>query len=275
MSSILILSALVAASATKPSLAPDPVQSADTPTTSSVPSPDVVVHFPLLWVALIGGFDSTPVGYTAANGASDSLNALNGIVGPDVIMHVDTNAFLLELEGFYNPAGDLRWTARAHATFGFRDTHHLIRSISDSPANSSGYYTETTTYYVHKFVPVYLGLTAGISLWGFGTTTATSYADSTPLGSRGPAVVPVLDAALAVRSPQIEFTVGPEYSASGGNLGLRFALGVAFPIGEYPLFFRSTVDDLFGDDPTDNSGRRTSIITTFSLGMGSSLGTGS
>ena len=243
--------------------------------TARADDPDTIVgHFPYLSAGLIGGFNMTPVGYTDSSSAMQTANSFNGILGPDVVAEIDTHKSLLELEGFYSPVGDLRWGARAHVIFGFRSTHNVIKSIQDSPVSSSGYYTRTTEYYVHKYVPVYYGFTAGASLLSFDTTTWTSYANSSDAYSRDAAMATIVDAGLAIRSPQLELTVAPAYEVTRGNWGMHWAFGMAFPIGDHPFYFRISGDHLFGDDPYDNSGRRTAFIMMLSLGLGSSLGVG-
>jgi hypothetical protein len=236
--------------------------------------PNTVGHFPILSAGLIGGFNMTPVGYTSSLGSMETADAFNGILGPDVVAEIDSHAFLLELEGFYSAFGDLRWGTRAHVILGKRSTHNVIKSIQDSAVSSSGYYTRTTEYYVHKYLPIYYGFTAGASLLSLDTTTWTSYADTSDVHSRDAAMAAVADAGLTIRSPQLELTVAPAYEVTRGNVGLHWAFGMAFPIGDHPLYFRFTGDHLFGDDPLDNSGRRTSFIMMLSLGIGSSLGLG-
>ena len=235
-------------------------------------TPDVVGHFPRLSVSLVTGFDMTPVNFVDSTGLMQNDSTFNLIAAPDVMTHIDAHAFLIELEGMYNPVGDLRWVGRAHVTVGLRSKANVVKSMHDSPVDSSGYYTRTTEYYVHKFVPIYYGFTGGLSLWGFDTTTWTSYADPTDMHSRDGAVAPVADAGFTIRSPQVELTVAPQIDLSTGNMGLHWAFGLAFPIGQYPLFFRFSGDHLFGDDPVDNTGRRTAMIVMLSLGLGSSLG---
>lgn len=237
--------------------------------------PDVIGHFPRLSVSFITGFDMTPVNFVDSTGLMQNDTTFNLIAAPDVMTHIDAHAFLIELEGFYNPAGDLRWLGRAHVIVGARSTANVVKSWHDSPADSSGYFTRTTEYYVHKLVPIYYGFTGGVSVWDFDTTTWTSYADATDTHSRDAAAVPVIDAGFTIRSPQVELTVAPQMELSTGTMGLHWAFGLALPIGQYPLFFRCSGDHLFGDDPVDNSGRRTAMMVMFSLGLGSSLGIGS
>lgn len=233
---------------------------------------DEVGHFPLLSAGMVGGFDMTPVSFTDSTGAAQTNTTFGAIGGVQVLSDLDTHACLVELEGIANPFGDLRWMTRAHVIFGIRSHAHLVKSISDTTPDSSGYFTRTTEYYVHKYLPIYYGFTAGVSLWGFDTTTWTSYADATDQHSRDPSVVAVIDAGFTIRSPQIELTLAPAYDVAGGNTGLHWAFGMALPIGDHPLYFRFSGDHLFGDDPVDNSGRRTQNIFMMTLGLGSGLG---
>ena len=226
-------------------------------------------HFPVLTASVQAGMDMTPVGFTD-NDTPDQETSISAVVGPDIVADFDTHKFLLELEGLYNPLGDLRWTAGAHVTFGFRTTHHLIKSISDSPANASGEFTRTTTVYTNRDVPAYFGITGGVSLWGFDTTTFSSIDGAS--GSRSPSTLPVVDIGLAIQSPQLLLAIAPEYDLSGDHLGMHYAFGIGFPVGDHMLSMRFTADQLFGDDAIDNSGRRTQVIMMFSLGLSTSIG---
>ena len=228
-------------------------------------------HFPLLELAALSGLTGVPVTYALgtspdSNTATDSVTG--GAVGLGAIGHVDMGPLLLELDGVYNfLSSGLRYRGGAHVFFGAglgaRDDLHVVRSISDSPSSSSGYYTRTTTYYTNKFLPALYGVSGGVTVIAVGPV---SYDNAfTGIYNRGAATLTAIDAGLSVKSPQIELTAAPAYELTNGNFGLRWVFGMAFPIGNHLFGFRFTGNHFFGGDKPDNSGRPLQVLMLASL----------
>jgi hypothetical protein len=245
-------------------------------------SGDTVGHFPLARLGLVGGFDFAPVPYADLSGAPDTHDDFGGVLAPELELHLDTQAMLVNLTGVYNVVGgNVGWMGRAEIVMGkvlgLRTTHNVIKSISDSAPDSSGEYTRTTETYVHLHVPMYFGVSAAASVWGVGEVSYTAPSYTVPEGvtnTRSAAVVPAVDVGLTLQSPQLELSVGPLLELSTGSWGLHWAYGMGLPIGDRLLWFRFTGDHVLGSDELDNSGRRMGTTMMFAMGMSTGLGLG-
>ena len=233
------------------------------------PERDVMGRFPILEAGLVAGFSMTPIPYTML----DAHDNLSGLAGPDLHAHVDARTFLLNLQGFYNVANtDTAWKARAQLVVGARTKHRVLKSMHDSTPTSSGSFTRTTEHYLHKHVPMIIGVSAGASVVRVNETSYTSaFGDS---NLRPAATLPMIDAGFTLQSPQIKLTVGPLVSITDKIYGAHWEFGMSFPVGSMSLFWRLSGDHLVGDDPLDNSGRRFGalVLATFGLAPGYGVG---
>jgi hypothetical protein len=255
------------ATTTPPPVTPAPPAAAAGEEAASPPG-DIHGHFPLLEAGFVGAFTNTPVGYILGQTAtSDSV--FGGIVGPAMQALVDTGAFLLDADGLYNllSGQDVAWKAGAHVVAGYRSYANVVKSISDSPTSSSGYYTRTTEYYTHKFVPAYVGVSAGVTAIGLNGASSIDGSQR-----RNADNLIAIDAGFTLKSPQVEVTLAPLYEATRGTVGMRWVFGLALPIGDHLFGCRGTGEHFFGDDPVDGSGRRIQHIVTFALYLSSDFG---
>lgn len=246
------------------------------------PSGDTVGHFPYAQAGIVGAFSIAPIPYATLSGAPDSHDDFGGLVGPQVEIHVDARAFLLNVEGTYNlVGGGVGWMGRAQVVLGkglgLRTKHHVVKSISDSKPDYAGNYTRTTEWYTHKHVPMFIGVSAAASVWQIAEASYTAPSYTEPNGvtnTREAAVMPMIDAGFTMISPQLELTLAPLLDLSTGSFGIHWAYGMALPIGDHPFYFRFTGDHIVGDDPMDNSGRRMSATLMCAIGFGTGLGVG-
>ena len=218
---------------------------------------DVVGHFPFVEVGAIAGLTSTSL--------PESVESeFGGLAGVGAQLHLDLHRALVNVEGAYNlSSGDLAWMTRGEiilgSGLGLRSKHNLVKSIQDSTPDSSGRYTRTTEYYVHKHVPLFVGLAAGLSFWRLSDSSGES------------ATVPAFDVDFAVRSPQWELVLGPQYEFATGSLGLHISAGLALPVGSRLLFARFVFDTHPGER-MEAIDRRLDIVALFALGTGASIG---
>ena len=239
------------------------------------PPGDRVGRFPPILLGVVGGLGISPVPYELSSGAPSTHDVFSGILGPEAYLHVDARAFLVTVQGMVNVVGsNPRWMTRGQIVLGkglgFRTTHNVLKSMSDRSVGG-GYVVRTTEHYVHKHVPMFIGLSGGVTLWGVGEAEYESYL-SGPTGlTRDAALLPTVDVGITLKSPQFEIMVAPMYELATASRGLRWAYGMAFPVGDRPLFFRFSGDHVFGDDPLDQSGRRMSTILLVTLGSGSGM----
>ncbi len=233
--------------------------------------------FPLLRVGALGGLADVPVFWTREDWEGQPYQVVDGqhgyMAGVDLHAHLDLDIALVNLQGVYNPLGGApRWGARGQVVLakglGYRGTHNVVLSYSDRV--EGGQVIRTTEYYANRKVPIFIGLSGGASLWSFEEKT---YRDAYGTAStREAATVANVSAGFTAISPQFELMLEPTYEPANGIYGLRWAMGVAFPVGgDLPLWSRVTVDHVFGDDPADQSGRRASMIALMSLGIGTSM----
>lgn len=224
-------------------------------------------HFPLLELGALGGLTGVPVSYalsTTPNASTATDAALSGAAGLGALAHVELGPLLLELDGAYSfLSSGLRYQGGAHVFLGFREDIHVVKSISDSPANSRGYYTRTTTYYTNKFLPALYGASGGVTVIGMGPVSYDSIYSG--VYTRSAATLTTIDAGLSVKSPQIEATAAPVYELTSGTFGLRWVFAMAAPIGNHLLGFRFTGNHFFGGDKPDNSGRPLQMLVLASL----------
>lgn len=227
-------------------------------------------HFPILRVGGIAGISGVPI---PTDDPDDPQDTYGPIVGVDVHAHIDARAFLLNFEGIFNVLdGDVWWVGRGQIVLGTllggRSWANVIKSMSQT--QSGNVVTTTTEWYTHKKLPVFYGLHAGASVYGVRESSSPSYAIEQR--TREPATVPVLDVGFTLMSPQIELMLAPAFDLASGSKGLRWAYGMAFPIGNKPLFFRFNGDHFFGSDPEDGSGRRLGWTLLLSIGLGTGMG---
>jgi hypothetical protein len=244
---------------------------------ADAPKPgDIIGKFPLLEAGVTGGFSLAPIPTMTLAGTPDTHDSISGLLGPTVQLHVDARKFLFNATGTYNVVGgELAWMGRAEivlgAGLGIRTTHNVIKSISRT--TSGGYTTTTTEHYVHKHVPMLIGLSAGAQIM---RANATSYTKVTSTGTmtyaREADFVPAIDIGFTLQSPQIALTVAPMFVPTTSSYGLHWSYGMAFPMSGLSMFFRFSGDHYFGDDPLDNSGRRLGVVVLGTLGIGSSMG---
>lgn len=222
-------------------------------------------HFPIGELSIAAGINVSPM--------SPGQESTGGIIGPDVRLHLDTRLLLINFEGIYNVAdlGDAAWMTRAEivlgSLLGIRDSANIIRFWNDVPRGS--YLERTVTYYANRSMPLFFGLTMGVSVWRL---RAATYSSGSLNFVRSPASLPILDVGLAVRSPQVEAHLAPSYEFHTHSKGLRLAFGYGVYIFDNMLFFGVAFDQLFGASHAGDSGIRMSTAGLFTVGIGTSIG---
>lgn len=227
-------------------------------------------HFPLLRAGVIAGFSSVPI---PTDDPDYPQTKFGGVVGADLHAHIDARIFLLNFEGVFNAlSSDLWWGARGQlvlgAGLGGRSYVNVIKSMSQTQSGST--VTTTTEWYTHKKLPMFYGLHVGANILGLRESTSPDYASVQ--SRRDAATLPTVDAGFTLMSPQLEVMIAPCLDLNTSAKGLRWAYGMAFPLGNKPFFFRFTGDHFFGSDPMDGSGRRLGFSLLVSLGLGTSMG---
>ena len=245
---------------------------------SEVGPGDTVGRFPWARLGIVGGLNGAPIPYPTLGGDPDTKTDLVGIVGPQLDLYLGGGPALLNVQGIYNALGSgVRWMGRGELVLGARTTHNVLKSMSDSAPNSSGYVTRTTEHYVHKHVPLLIGVAAGASVWRVSEVSYTfpSYGvEGGVTNTRGAATLTTIDASFKLISPQVELGIGPLLELPSKSYGVRWVYGMAFPVGDRPFYFRFSGDHVLGSDPLDNSGRRLGMAVMLSLGMGTGMGLG-
>lgn len=245
---------------------------------SEVQPGDTVGRFPWARLGIAGGFSGVPIPYVGLSEGPTAKTDLAGLVGPQLDLYLGGGPALLNVQGVYNALGSgVRWMGRGELVLGARTTHNVLKSMSESAPNASGYSTRTTEHYVHKHVPLLIGVAAGASAWRVAEVsyTSPSYAvEGGVTNTRGAATLTTIDAGFKLISPQIELGIGPLLELPSKSYGVRWVYGMAFPVGDRPFYFRLSGDHVLGSDPLDNSGRRLGMAVMLSLGLGTGLGLG-
>jgi hypothetical protein len=159
---------------------------------------------------------------------------LEGLVGISGTVRVDTGGHALILaEGALSATGSKPFMLRAGAILGARfDARYVL--ISDSPANSNGMFTRTTTTYADK-VPCFVGLQLGVSVLHL-PASRIKYVGLETSDKIPSETVTSLEAGVGMSGQYqaaLLFMLDPQRGASGGRVS--FVYGVA--VGAVSLGF--------------------------------------